>query len=54
MKYTTDMELQQLRATEAHIMQLLENETDEETRVLLMTKYLRTQNRRRELSEVPA
>lgn len=39
-------ELMQLRSTEAHIIQLMENEDDEQTRELLMAKYRRTQARR--------
>ena len=54
MKSSRDKEMQQLRSTEAHIVQLLENETDEETRTLLMAKYRRTQSKRRELEELPA
>ena len=47
-------EMQQLRSTEAHILQLLEIETDEEARTLLIAKYCRTQSKRRELEELPA
>ena len=54
MNYDQQRELQQLRSTEAHILQTLEHETDEETRTLLMAKYRRTQSRRRELEELPA
>lgn len=45
---TTDeyKELMQLRSTEAHVIQLLEYEDDEQTRELLMAKYRRTQARR--------
>lgn len=54
MNYDEQRELQQLRSTEAHILQTLENEYDEQTIEILMAKYRRTQARRREIEEVKA
>jgi len=47
-------ELNQLRSTEAHVLQLIADSDDEQEREMLIAKYRRTQARRRELSEAKA
>jgi hypothetical protein len=44
------VELSQLKSTEAHVLQLIEDSDDEQEREMLEAKYRRTQARRRELS----
>ena len=43
------MELNQLKSTEAHVLELIADTDDEQERELLMAKYRRTQARRMEL-----
>lgn len=44
------IELNQLKSTEAHVLELIADSDDEQEREMLMAKYRRTQARRRELS----
>lgn len=44
------MELNQLKSTEAHVLELIADSDDEQEREMLIAKYRRTQARRRELS----
>lgn len=43
------IELNQLKSTEAHVLELIADSDDEQEREMLMAKYRRTQARRREL-----
>lgn len=44
------IELNQLRSTEAHVLELIADSDDEQEREMLLAKYRRTQARRMELS----
>jgi hypothetical protein len=43
------IELNQLKSTEAYVLELIADSDDEQEREMLMAKYRRTQARRREL-----
>lgn len=48
------IELNQLKSTEAHVLELIADTDDEQERELLMAKYRRTQARRMELTRAAA